>query len=248
MFTRLPHATEWDTRPGLPERVPRSADGVRVATSRLSARVVSGVPENISGVVATGWPLLESYVVVGSAIGSGGGSVPGLEFGRFVARVAPSLLRSGYLLTGDRGHAEDLLQVTLWRTARHWDALRGSPDAYAHEVLVNLSRDRRRSLARRPFEVAQADPVVEYGHDDMEALLERNAVIGAVRRLPRRQREVVVLRFFLDLSVAQTAVALGASEGTVKSYSARAIARLRALLSDAAAASTAVLTEVPGAD
>jgi DNA-directed RNA polymerase specialized sigma24 family protein len=65
-------------------------------------------------------------------------------------RVAPSLVRSGYLLTGDRGHAEDLAQVTLWRTARHWDALSGSPDAYAHEVLVNLSRDRRRSLGRRP--------------------------------------------------------------------------------------------------
>ena len=127
---------------------------------------------------------------MGSASGSGQVSLRGVEFGRFAARVAPSLVRSGYLLTGDRGHAEDLVQVTLWRTARHWDALSGSPDAYAHEVLVNLSRDRRRSLRRRPLEVARLDLVVDRGHDDTEALLERDAVVQAVRRLPRRQREV----------------------------------------------------------
>jgi RNA polymerase sigma-70 factor (sigma-E family) len=172
----------------------------------------------------------------------------GVEFGRFAARVAPSLVRSGYLLTGDRGHAEDLAQVTLWRTARHWDTLSGSPDAYVHEVLVNLSRDRRRSLRRRPVEVAQFDLVVDRGRDDTEALLDRSAVVQAVRRLPRRQREVVVLRFFLDLSVAQAAVALGASEGTVKSYTARAIARLRVLLSEDPAAAPAVRWEVSGAE
>jgi RNA polymerase sigma-70 factor (sigma-E family) len=172
----------------------------------------------------------------------------GVEFGSFAARVAPSLVRSGYLLTGDRGHAEDLAQVTLWRTAQHWHELSGSPEAYAHEVLVNLSRDRRRSLRRRPREVAQLDLVVDRGHDDTEALLQRNAVVQAVRRLPRRQREVVVLRFFLDLSVTQAAAALGASEGTVKSYTARALAHLRTLLADTAVAPTAVLSEVSGAD
>jgi DNA-directed RNA polymerase specialized sigma24 family protein len=66
--------------------------------------------------------------------------------------------------------------------------------------------------------------------------------------LPRCQREVVVLRFFLDLSVAQTAAALGASEGTIKSYTARAIARLRDLLSEAPTAVAAVRSEVPGAE
>jgi RNA polymerase sigma factor (sigma-70 family) len=151
-------------------------------------------------------------------------------------------------LTGDRGHAEDLAQVTLWRTARRWGELSGSPDAYAHEVLVNLSRDRRRSLTRRPLEVAQLDLVVDRGDDCTEALLERNAVVQAVRRLPRRQREVVVLRFFLDLSVAQTAAALGTSEGTIKSYTARAIARLRNLLSEDPTAVVAVRSEVPGAE
>jgi DNA-directed RNA polymerase specialized sigma24 family protein len=84
----------------------------------------------------------------------------GVEFDRFALRVSSSLLRSAYLLTGDRGHAEDLLQVALWRTARRWHAVQGSPDAYAREVLVNLSRDRRRGLRRRPVELAQADPIV----------------------------------------------------------------------------------------
>ena len=137
--------------------------------------------------------------------------------------------------------------MTLWRTARHWGELSGSADAYAHEVLVNLSRDRRRSLRRRPLEVAQLDVVVDRGHDSTAAFLERNAVVQAVRGLPRRQREVVVLRFFLDLSVAQTAAALGASEGTVKSYTARAIARLRLVLREAPAAAGAVGSEVSGA-
>jgi RNA polymerase sigma-70 factor (sigma-E family) len=186
---------------------------------------------------------------MGSLSGSGEVGLQRVEFGRFAARVAPSLVRSGYLLTGDRGHAEDLAQVTLWRTARHWDALSGSPDAYAHEVLVNLSRDRRRGLRRRPPEVAQLDLVVDRGHDDTEALLERDAVVQAVRRLPRRQREVVVLRFFLDLSVAQTAAALGTSDGTIKSYTARAIAQLRVLLNEDPAAPAAVGSEVvPSAD
>lgn len=198
--------------------------------------------------MATESPALESYVVVEPASGSDQVGVPGIEFRRFAARVAPSLVRSGYLLTGDRGHAEDLAQVTLWRMARRWGALSGSPDAYAHEVLVNLSRDRHRSLRRRPREVAQLDLVVDRGHDGTEALLERNAMVQAVRGLPRRQREVVVLRFFLDLSIAQTAAALGASEGTIKSYTARAITQLRVLLSEDPPAAAAVGSEVAGAE
>jgi RNA polymerase sigma-70 factor (sigma-E family) len=170
------------------------------------------------------------------------------EFERFAARASPWLLRSAYLLTGDREHAEDLLQLTLLRVTRRWREIRASPDAYAREVLVNLSRDRRRALSRRPVEVAQADPLVAARGDEVEKLLEREAMIEAVRRLPRRQREVVVLRFFLGLTVAQTAAALDASEGTVKSYTARALTRMRGLLTDAAAESQALSSEVPNAD
>ncbi len=192
--------------------------------------------------------LLESSVGVGSVTNSDQPAGLDAEFERFALRVSRSLLRSAYLLTGDRGHAEDLLQLTLWRTARRWREIRGSPDAYAREVLVNLSRDRRRFLGRRPVEVARADPLDARSADDVERLLERDAMIGAVRGLPRRQRELVVLRFFLDLSVEQTAAALGASQGTVKSHTARALARMRELLAPGPAESRIVSSEVPNAD
>lgn len=150
------------------------------------------------------------------------------EFEGFALRASAALLRTAYLLTGDRGHAEDLLQETLWRTSRRWSAVQSSPEAYARAVLVNLSRDRRRTLSRRVREHRSGEPVApggETGHPG-----ERMEMVQLVAQLPRRQREVVALRFFLDLSVADTAAALGMSEGTVKSYTARALAHLRELL------------------
>jgi RNA polymerase sigma-70 factor (sigma-E family) len=186
--------------------------------------------------------------VVGAANESGRSPGLDVEFERFAMRASSSLLRSAYLLTGDRGHAEDLLQVTLWRTARRWRTIRGSPEAYARAVLVNLSRDRHRALSRRPAEVERADQLLSAVDDEVEKLLERDAMINAVRRLPRRQREVVVMRFFLGLPVEETASALGASQGTVKSYTARALARMRELLAENPAGSEIVSSEVPNAD
>jgi RNA polymerase sigma-70 factor (sigma-E family) len=170
------------------------------------------------------------------------------EFDAFALSASPSLLRSAYVLTGDRGHAEDLLQTTLWRTARRWRAARESPDAYAHRVLVNLSRDRRRGQRRRPLERAESEPRSEAAGDPIERFVERDAMTQVVGRLPRRQREVVVLRFFLDLSIAQTAAALGSSEGTVKSHTARALARMRELLTDTDAIYTDASREVRHAE
>ncbi len=83
--------------------------------------------------MATARAIVESCVVVGDDPESARVSVRSDEFERFVLRASASLLRSAYLLTGDRGHAEDLLQETLWRTARRWHAVYGSPEAYAHE-------------------------------------------------------------------------------------------------------------------
>jgi RNA polymerase sigma-70 factor (sigma-E family) len=154
------------------------------------------------------------------------------DFERFVVAESPALLRSAYLLTGDRGHAEDLLQTALLRTLRRWDAIAGSPRAYASEVLVNLSRDRRRGLSRRPREVPESEGPVEVGADHPARILERDVITRAARQLPRAQREVLACRFLLDLSVAETAAALGQAEGTVKSYTARALAGLRGLLVD----------------
>ena len=100
------------------------------------------------------------------------------QFEQFARRVSPSLLRTACLLSGDRGHAEDLLQATLWRTARHWEEIRHAPDAYAHKVLVNLSRDRRRELGRRPSEVRASDVQPEVDLDRTECLLERDTTVS----------------------------------------------------------------------
>jgi RNA polymerase sigma-70 factor (sigma-E family) len=156
------------------------------------------------------------------------------SFAAFVEGRSTALLRTAYLLTGDRGHAEDLLQTALLRTARRWSRAREAPEAYARRVLINLSRDRIRWLFRRPREAPMPpDPdslrAVDAGY---ERVAERRVVVRALAELPIRQRQVVVLRFFEDLSVEQTAALLGFSTGTVKSYTSRALARLRELLAD----------------
>lgn len=156
------------------------------------------------------------------------------SFDEFVASGSVRLLRSAYLLTGDRAGSEDLVQTVLVRTAQRWDVAQDSPQAYAHRVLVNLLNDRRRNLARRVTE----RPLEEFEDrlvpvmDGAQALVDRIAIISAVRRLPARQREVVVLRFFAELSVSETAAAIGASNGTVKTHTSRALTALREALTD----------------
>jgi RNA polymerase sigma-70 factor (sigma-E family) len=168
------------------------------------------------------------------------------DFERFAVQASPVLVRSAFLLTGDWGHAEDLLQTTLLRVARRWPEIDRSPEAYAHGVLVNLYRDRHRGLTRRVVEVLQPDLPERPGRDSAEQSVDRAEMVWAVRGLPYRQREVVVLRFFLDLSVADTARLLGTSEGTVKSHTDRALKGLRELLADQREPSAAV-KEVPDA-
>jgi RNA polymerase sigma factor (sigma-70 family) len=108
---------------------------------------------------------------------------------------------------------------------------RAAPEAYVRQVLVNLSRDRRRLLRRRPAEAPLFPGAGDGGVDGpAERVAERRVVAQALAALPVRQRQVVVLRFFEDLSVEQTAELLGFSTGTVKSYTSRALARLRVLL------------------
>jgi RNA polymerase sigma-70 factor (sigma-E family) len=154
------------------------------------------------------------------------------SFDAFVADRSTALLRTAYLLTGDRGYAEDLLQTALLRVFRHWSRAREAPEAYARQVLVNLSRDRLRRMFRRPRETAlPADPELLRGTDSgIDRATERRVMVRALAELPVRQREVLVLRFFADLTVEQTATALGCSTGTVKSYTSRALARLRDVL------------------
>lgn len=155
------------------------------------------------------------------------------EFEEFVRTSSNRLVRTAYLLCGDRGHAEDLVQTALIRTARRWRSARRDPGAYARRVVVNLAKDRWRTLSRRPSETSleheprilerQSDP--DGGQD-----ADHDELLDAVRALPAGQRSVLVLRYFDDLSVAECAAVLGCSPGTVKSQTAKALARIRLLL------------------
>jgi len=125
--------------------------------------------------------------------------------------------------------------MTMMRTARRWGSAQQAPEAYARAVLVNLARDTARRRGRRVDEVlgeAQEPGRHPAGADHTEVFAVRDAVLAALGELPQRQREVIVLRFYADLSVADTAAAIGASQGTVMSYTSRALRRLRELLGD----------------
>jgi RNA polymerase sigma-70 factor (sigma-E family) len=154
------------------------------------------------------------------------------DFESFVHGSSTRLLRNAYLLCGDRGGAEDLLQITLMRVCRRWAAAQPAPEAYARRVLVNLNRDRARQAGRRVVESEWTDGTRADPSSFAEELSGRELVMSALAQLPERQREVLVLRFYADLSVAETAVATGTSEGTVKSNTSRALARMRELLAD----------------
>ncbi len=170
----------------------------------------------------------------------------GQEFDDFVRERSAVLLRTAYALVGDYGHAEDLLQTALLRTARRWTAARDAPEAYARQVLVNLCRDRVRWLRRRPRESVLADGTepVTPADELADKIGQRHCVIQALMKLPSAQRHVVVLRFLEDLSVAETADLLGISQGTVKSYTFRALSSLRVTLNDIAVAGGSGATEV----
>jgi RNA polymerase sigma-70 factor (sigma-E family) len=129
-------------------------------------------------------------------------------------------------LTGDAELARDLAAEAFARAWSHWPRLRRSdaPAAYVMRTLVNLTIDARRRRGRAPQGPA---PLDEVGADDVAARL---ALVEALRRLPRRQREVVVLRHLADLSEADVAARLGVSAGTVKTQLHRGLAALRAQL------------------
>jgi RNA polymerase sigma-70 factor (sigma-E family) len=152
------------------------------------------------------------------------------EFSAFVAASAKRLLRLAYLLTGDRDAADDLLQGALERAYRRWPRLLrdGAPEAYVRRALINGATDRWRRRSR-----AAETPLADLdwsAADPGDDIVAHDAVIRAVRGLPAGQRAVLVLRYFEDLTEAQTASVLGCSIGTVKSQHARALSRLRALM------------------
>jgi RNA polymerase sigma-70 factor (sigma-E family) len=153
-------------------------------------------------------------------------------------RLYPSLVGSARLLLDDTALAEDVVQEAFVRVRVAWWRIRQSDRAaaYVRSAVVNLARSglRRRAVARRREpEQARAHPLVAPAAEDAAVSgSDRDAVARAVRALPRRQRECVVLRYYLDLSEADTAAALGITAGAVKTHVHRALAALAAELEE----------------
>jgi RNA polymerase sigma-70 factor (sigma-E family) len=157
------------------------------------------------------------------------------EFEAFAARDSGRLLGFALLLAGDWQDAEDLVQLALLRSAGRWSTARQHPEAYTRAVLVNLARDRWRVRRRRHPEIltgdlAQLSPAA--AGDAAATVLDRQFLLRACALLPVQQRAVLVLRFWEDRSVEETAAVLGCTAGTVKSHTHRALARLRIALHD----------------
>jgi RNA polymerase sigma-70 factor (sigma-E family) len=147
-------------------------------------------------------------------------------FREFVLARSPALLRTAWMLTGDSQQAEDLLQTALAATWPHWGRIRGGqPDAYVRRVMVRTYGAwwRRRWRGERPS--AQLPEVI--GADDYAGADDRVELARALAALPVRQRQVVVLRYFEDLTEREVASLLDCSVGTVKSQAAKGLAKLR---------------------
>jgi RNA polymerase sigma-70 factor (sigma-E family) len=157
------------------------------------------------------------------------------EFEAYVARDGGRLVGFALLLAGDWQNAEDLVQMALLRVAGRWSAARRHPEGYTRTVLVNLARDRWRAGRRRHRETLAGDLALlppATAADPTATVLDRQVLLRACRLLPVKQRAVLVLRFWEDRSVQETAAVLGCTEGTVKSHTHRALAGLRAALQD----------------
>jgi RNA polymerase sigma-70 factor (sigma-E family) len=147
-------------------------------------------------------------------------------FEAFVAARSDDLLRVGFLLSADRGHAEDLLQTALLKAYRHWGRISGEdPYPYVRKVLVTSAASWRRRRTTQEIVSLPAHDVPE--PDQSDALAERDVMAAALATLPPRMRVVLVLRYGEDLGEAATATALGCSVNTVKSQTTRGLARLR---------------------
>jgi len=149
------------------------------------------------------------------------------QFAEFVRGRGPALQRTAYLLTGDWGLAEDLLQTALAKSYLSWGRIRHrDPEGYVRAVLANTSASAWRR--RWKGEVPTYDLPDRPGPDAWAGTDDRVRLADALARLPRRQRAVLVLRFHEDMTEAAVAEALGCAVGTVKSQTAKALAKLRA--------------------
>lgn len=151
------------------------------------------------------------------------------EFEEFVAGALPRLLRFAHLLTGSASGAEDLVQTALGRSWRAWRSGRvDDPQAFVRKVMVNSHATWRRRNSR---EIAVANPPDQViAEDQARRVDDRDVVCRALLTLPPRQRAVIVLRYYEELSELEIADLMGISPGTVKSQAARALRHLAVVL------------------
>lgn len=150
-----------------------------------------------------------------------------MSFDEFVRGQLPPLLRFAKVLCGDRGLAEDVVQEVLGRAYSRWAQIGelDRPDAYVRKMIVNEYLTWRRKWSRViPRETVPEPPAVP---DHAEAFAERDRLVAALSRLPRRQRAVLVLRYYGGLSDPEIAAELGCSASTVRAHASRALAALR---------------------
>ncbi|SDN94936.1 SigE family RNA polymerase sigma factor [Lentzea jiangxiensis] len=154
------------------------------------------------------------------------------DFEDFVALRSQALLRTAYLLCGgDKSAAEDILQDVLMGMYGKWRRIRTSPEAYARAALANAAANRWRRRSRKPeAPMEHAETPLAGGHE--QQVVDADSVVRALAQLPSRMRVVLVLRYFDDLTEADTARALGCGVGTVKSQTSRGLARLRELMGE----------------
>ncbi len=153
---------------------------------------------------------------------------PPLSFVEFVTARSHALLRSAWLLTGDAGRAEDLLQTALAKAWRHWRTVEraGSPEAYVRRILFTTHATWWRRGWRSEFPVGEL-PDVSGGTDVASDAATRDAVRHALAQLSYQTRAIVILRYIEDRPVAEVATVLGCSQGMVKTQARRALAALR---------------------
>jgi RNA polymerase sigma-70 factor (sigma-E family) len=153
----------------------------------------------------------------------------GESFEEYVTGRGPALLRVAYLLTQDRHRAEDLLQEVLVKAHRRWRRIE-APDRYVRRAILHeyLSWRRRRSSHEAVLDTLPDTAAPGDGGDPAGPQADRDAVRAVLAGLPRRQRAVLVLRYYEDLDDREIATLLGCEVATVRSIASRALARLRA--------------------
>jgi RNA polymerase sigma-70 factor (sigma-E family) len=150
------------------------------------------------------------------------------DFSQFVAARGKALGRTAYLLTGNHHDAEDLVQIALFKAAKVWQRIDRDPEPYVRRILYHESISDWRRRKRRPDEHLTGVPVdaPDRAAPDAETRL---TLQRALDRLTPKQRMILVLRYYEDLSETQTAAAMGVRLGTVKSQTRHALMRLREL-------------------